>query len=76
MARPESKGGKPVLGSYSNDPFGRGPWEKVVFGTDVDPQKVAEVKGDYDRLVKKIKLNKKDRTALFGGTAAKILGLA
>jgi uncharacterized protein len=28
---PETPGGKRVLGSYNNDPRGRGPWQKIVF---------------------------------------------
>lgn len=73
---PEPLAGRRVLGDYSTDPLARGPWDKIVFGTDVDPEKVAEVKADYDLLVSKIKLGAKERAAIFGGTAAKILGLA
>ena len=67
--------GKPVLGTYNADPLGRGPWEKIVFGTDVDPSKVAEVKADYDHLMDALNLPAHIRKAIFGETAAKILGL-
>ncbi len=70
----EKKGGL-VLGTYNNDPLGRGPWEKIVFGTDVAPEKVAEVKGDYDRLVEALGLPERLRSAIFGGTAAGALAL-
>ena len=73
---PDAPGGQRVLGSYNTDPLGRGPWEKIVFGTDVDPSKVAEVKGDYDRLVEALGLSERVKATIFGGTAAKILGLA
>ncbi len=76
--RPEGK--KPqkerVLGVYNNDPQGRGPWEKIVFGTDVAPEKVAEVKADYDRLADALELPERLREAIFGGTAAELLGLS
>jgi len=72
---PEKAVGAKVLGEYSNDPYGRGPWEKVVFGTDVDPEKVAEVKDDYERLMDAIGLSEKERRAIYGETAAKILGI-
>jgi hypothetical protein len=73
---PPKRSGKPVLGTYNVDPFGRGPWEKIVFGTDVDPSKVAEVKADYDRLMDALELPADIRAAIFGGTAAKLLGLS
>jgi len=72
---PEKIDGKPVLGAYNVDPYGRGPWEKIVFGTDVDPSKVAEVKADYDNLMETLQLPPNVRAAIYGNTAAKILGL-
>ncbi len=65
-----------VLGNYSNDPLGRGPWEKIVFGTDVAPEKVAEVKADYDNLITRLELPGRLRRAVFGQTVAAALGLA
>jgi predicted TIM-barrel fold metal-dependent hydrolase len=62
------------LGTYNNDPYGRGPWEKIVFGTDVSPDKVTEVKADYDRLMDALELPQRLRDAVFGGNAAKALG--
>ncbi len=70
----KKKGGL-VLGTYNNDPLGRGPWEKIVFGTDVAPEKVAEVKADYDRLVEALGLPERLKAAIFGGTAASALKL-
>ncbi len=71
---PQPTGGKRVLGSYSNDPYGRGPWEKIVFGSDVDPEKVAELKADYDRLFDALALSDDLRASIFGGAAARLLG--
>lgn len=73
--RGEADAGKEVvLGTYSNDPYGRGPWEKIVFGTDVAPEKVAEVKADYDNLFEALDLPERLRKAVLGGNAAKALG--
>jgi len=67
--------GELVLGTYNNDPYGRGPWEKIIFGTDVAPEKVAEVKADYDSLMARLELPARLRKAVLGGTAARALGL-
>jgi predicted TIM-barrel fold metal-dependent hydrolase len=57
------------------DRRGRGPWEKILFGTDVSLDKMADVMGDYRRLFEGLNLPESDRRAIMGGTAAKLLGL-
>ena len=74
VAAKESASGELVLGTYNNDPLGRGPWEKIVFGTDVAPEKVAEVKADYDSLMARLELPARLTEAVLGATAARALG--
>ncbi|HUV08117.1 MAG TPA: amidohydrolase family protein [Spirochaetia bacterium] len=57
------------------DEFGRGPWEKILFGTDVTPKEMPETMDDYKRLFKALELRKSLRKAVMGGTAAKLLGI-
>jgi len=57
------------------DRRGRGPWEKILFGTDVSIDKMGDVMNDYRKLFEGLKLPESDRKAVMGGTAAKILGL-
>jgi len=57
------------------DRRGRGPWEKILFGTDVSIDKMGDVMNDYQKLFEGLKLPESDRKAIMGGTAAKILGL-
>ena len=57
------------------DELGRGPWEKILFGTDVTPAEMPDTLNDYKKLFRALKLPKKYQTAVMGGTAAKLLGL-
>ena len=57
------------------DRFGRGPWEKVVFGTDVTPPEMADTLNDYRKLFRGLKLSRRLQNAVMGGTAKKLLRL-
>jgi len=57
------------------DRRGRGPWDKILFGTDVSIEKMGDVMNDYRRLMDTLKLPEGARQAVMGGTAAKLLGL-
>jgi len=57
------------------DEFGRGPWEKILFGTDVTPGEMEETKEDYFRLFNALDLSQDLRDAIMGNTAARLLGL-
>lgn len=57
------------------DQFGRGPWDKILFGSDVTPKEMPEVVNDYRKLFRALKLRKKLSEAVMGGTAAGLLGL-
>ena len=58
------------------DEFGRGPWEKILFGTDVSPAEMPETMEDYTKLLKALNLPKDLCDAVMGSTAEKLLGLA
>jgi predicted TIM-barrel fold metal-dependent hydrolase len=58
------------------DEFGRGPWEKILFGTDVTPKEMPETMDDYKKLFRALKLEKHLRDAVMGDTAARLLGLS
>jgi len=57
------------------DEFGRGPWEKILFGTDVTPKEIKETKDDYTNLFDALDMPGHLRDAIMGGTAAKCLGI-
>ena len=57
------------------DEFGRGPWEKILFGTDVTPREIEETMQDYLALFEALDLPQSLRDAVMGETAAKLLGL-
>jgi len=57
------------------DRRGRGPWDKILFGTDVSIDMMGDVMNDYRRLMEGLELDEKTRAAIMGGTAAKLLGL-
>jgi len=57
------------------DRRGRGPWEKILFGTDVSIGTMGDVMEDYRRLFEALKLPEEARQAVMGGTAARLLGL-
>jgi len=58
------------------DKLGRSAWEKICFGTDVDPSDIPDVFKDYQRLVGTLKLSAKLVDALFYRNAAQILSRA
>ena len=57
------------------DEFGRGPWEKILFGTDVTPSEMAGTMNDYLGLFDALELSIEKRQAVMGNTAARLLGL-
>ena len=57
------------------DEFGRGPWEKILFGTDVTPIEMEDTKNDYDKLFSALKLPQNLVDAVMGQTASKLLEL-
>jgi len=58
------------------DPDGRDAWEKIVFGSDVAYFETRDVLHDYDQVIRALKLSDDLKWKIFGGTAAKIYGLA
>jgi predicted TIM-barrel fold metal-dependent hydrolase len=57
------------------DRHGRGPWDKILFGTDVRIDLMGDVMNDYRRLMDAVGLAEETRSAIMGGTAAALLGL-
>lgn len=57
------------------DPEGRHAWEKIVFGSDVGIDMIEDVMNDYQRTMDAIGLRQDLQEAVFGNTAAKLLGL-
>ncbi len=57
------------------DELGRGPWEKILFGTDVTPKEMKETMDDYLRHFDALNLPEESRKAVLGGTAAPLLGI-
>lgn len=57
------------------DEFGRGPWEKIIFGSDVSPAEMPGVVQDYKRLFDGLELSRDLQDKVMGGTAAWLLGL-
>ena len=58
------------------DEFGRGPWDKLLFGTDVSPPEMQETMNDYLNLFDTLELQEPLRNAVMGDTAARLLGIA
>lgn len=61
-------------GQY-RDPEGRHPWHKIVFGSDVGVNQIADVVEDYQRTMDAIGVRADVQEAVFGGTVARLLGL-
>jgi len=61
--------------SRYRDPLGRPAWQKIVFGSDVDIEEMAEVVGDYESVLGELEIRDDIRAAIFGGTLAGLLGL-
>lgn len=57
------------------DRLGRGPWDKILFGTDVSIDLMADVMNDYRRLLDMLGLSEEKRAAVMGNTAARLLGV-
>ncbi len=54
---------------------GKTPWQKLLFGTDVGPELMEDVKRDYQALMDGLGLAEAERAMIWGGTAAAIFGL-
>jgi predicted TIM-barrel fold metal-dependent hydrolase len=57
------------------DPEGRDPWDKIVFGSDISVDQIADVVADYQRTMDAIGVGQELQDAVFGGTMAVLLGL-
>lgn len=57
------------------DEFGRGPWEKILFGTDVTPSEMEDTLNDYKKLFRALRLSQEIQAAVMGNTAARLLNL-
>jgi len=56
-------------------PDGTGPWDKILFGTDVKIESMAGVMDDYRRLMDALEMDDKDRNKVWGGNARRLLRL-
>lgn len=54
---------------------GKHPYEKIVFGTDVGPDMMEDVMGDYRAFMDYVDMDEKYRDLIWGGTAMQIFGL-
>jgi predicted TIM-barrel fold metal-dependent hydrolase len=61
--------------SQYRDPEGRHAWEKIVFGSDVGVDLIADVVNDYQRAMDAIGLRQDLQDAVFGNTLARLLRL-
>lgn len=50
-------------------------WQKILFGSDVDSNQIAEVQDDYEKMMAAINLSSELRAAVRYTTAVKILGI-
>jgi uncharacterized protein len=57
------------------DKFGLGPWDKILFGTDVSLDMMDDVHSDYKKLMDTLNLPQETRANIMGKTAARLLGL-
>lgn len=62
--------------SRYREPNGRHAWEKIVFGSDVPVPEIGAVMADYRRVMAELELPGALQGAVFGGTMARLLGLA
>jgi len=62
--------------SRYRDPLGRPAWQKIVFGSDVPIAEIGEVAQDYERVLHALNVRDDIHAAIFGGTVAKLLGIA
>ena len=51
------------------------PYAKIVFGTDVVPEMMEDVKNDYQVFMDHVQMQQEHRDMIWGGTAARIFGL-
>ncbi len=54
---------------------GKHPFEKIVFGTDVAIEWMADVMNDYQRVLEEMEVPEAYRRKIFGETAAEIFGI-
>jgi predicted TIM-barrel fold metal-dependent hydrolase len=64
-----------ATGQYAG-PDRRSAWAKVVFGSDVGVELIADVVQDYERLLNALEVTQELQEAIFGNTMAELLGLA
>lgn len=57
------------------DEYGRGPWDKIFFGTDVTPGEMSETMEDYKRLFLELDLPRETQEQIMGNTVAQLLGM-
>lgn len=62
-------------GPYAS-PDGSHAWSKIVFGSDVASDSIADVIADYERLMAALELDAEVQESVWYGTAARLLGLA
>ncbi len=51
------------------------PYQKILFGTDVDVELMEDVLSDYRRVMDALQMSEEDRAAIMGETAARLFGL-
>jgi len=61
---------------YGKMGHGVPPYQKILFGTDVEVELMADVLGDYQRVMDALDMSEEDRSAIMGGTAAGLFGLS
>lgn len=68
-----------LLWWHKNEQYGKmgdnHPYQKIIFGTDVDPEMMEDVKGDYQCFMDHVDMEQKYRDLIWGGTAARLFGL-
>jgi hypothetical protein len=61
--------------SRYRDAWKRDAWEKILFGSDVPADEIADVMNDYRNVMDTLRIDEKIRRKIWGETAAKILGI-
>ena len=51
------------------------PYQKIVFGTDVEVEMMEDVLNDYHAFMDYVKMSEADRALVMGETAARIFGV-
>jgi predicted TIM-barrel fold metal-dependent hydrolase len=60
---------------YGNVGYGIPPYQKIIFGTDVGPEEVEDIYGDYQRVLAYLEVSAEDRRMIMGGTAERLFGV-